>query len=615
MNREASTEQGGLFSKVVKFVTNPTTHWSDLETMSTQEGDEDSESRMMLREMIERKRQNDFVRNREFDMLRKLRRQQQASGGIKSQFPAAAAPAPAAGAPAPTDHLNADERERTLKKINELEAQMVSSSWSRKRPRPAPAAPTQVADKNFERTQQLRERAAAEAGNAPLPKQPKRPAAAPNFAPTEPVQRIQPVAPQAAAPEQPAAPTPQPTAPMTPTKEAALQATSPIAVFEGTDDFQVEVLAEARQNPEVEEAAIRFANGDVEGAEQGLLALIGEGGEHQDEVDTWLTLFDLYRASGEQLKFDELSVQFAGRFGRSAPQWSRGANGGPAIPKKITAPAPTPTGQVHWTCPSALGAQSLATLNASIARAASPWRIDWRYLKSIDPVTLPALTEIFNRWADTDGRFKFLGTDVLLQLLEENAPTENRDVDPQWWKTHLALLRVLDEMDEFDMVALNYCITYEVSPPPWMPPKCKYSPMDEEGQTLLPNDFGEEAVASSGGISSSRVPFQDTRPTAAPTRLPDDDGIVRAELEGELLISAADVLAPLAALTAKQAFAIDCRHLQRVDFGAAGDLLNWAMTLHSGGHMVTFHSVNRIVAAFFGVVGLNQAARITLRRD
>ena len=52
-----------------------------------------------------------------------------------------------------------------------------------------------------------------------------------------------------------------------------------------------------------------------------------------------------------------------------------------------------------------------------------------------------------------------------------------------------------------------------------------------------------------------------------------------------------------------------------MDFGAAGDLLNWAMTLHGGGHAVTFHSVNRIVAAFFGVVGLNQAARITLRRD
>ncbi|MBQ1657776.1 MAG: STAS domain-containing protein, partial [Rhodocyclaceae bacterium] len=516
-------------------------------------------------------------------------------------------------------HLNADERQRTLKKINELEAQMVSPSWSRKRP-PKAAAQSPAGGSGFVATQQLREQAAAEAGNAPMPK-PAKAKPAPNFAPTEPVQRApapQP-APQPAPKPAPAPkPVPQPAptpAPVMPSKEAALQATSPIAVFEGTDDFQVEVLAEARQNPEVEEAAIRFANGDVDGAEQGLLALIGDGGEHQDVVDTWLTLFDLYRASGEQLKFDELSIQFAGRFGRSAPQWMRGVEGGAAaaIPKKITAAAPTPSGHVHWTCPSALGAQSLATLNASISRAASPWRIDWRYLKSIDPLTLPALTEIFNRWADTDGRFKFLGTDVLLQLLEENAPTENRDVDPQWWKVHLALLRVLDEMDEFDMVALNYCITYEVSPPPWMPPKCRYSPMDEEGQTLLPNDFGDEALSSA--LSGSRMSFQDTRPTAAPTRMPDEDGVVRAELEGELLISAADVLAPLVAQTTAQAFAIDCRHLQRVDFGAAGDLLNWAMTLHSGGHSVTFQSVNRIVAAFFGVVGLNQAARITLRRD
>lgn len=608
MNREASTEaQGGLFSKVVKFVTNPTTHWSDLEAMSTQEGDEDTESRLMLREMIERKRQNDFVRNREFDMLRKLRRQK--SSGEATDMP------PPAGYVV-SGHLNADERQRTLKKINELEAQMVSPSWSRKRP-PKAAAQPPAGDSGYIATQQLREQAAAESGAVNQPAAPA-PRPAPNFVPTEPVQRAAPAQPAAPAPQPAAAPAPQPAsapAPMTPTMEAALQATSPIAVFEGTDDFQVEVLAEARQNPEVEEAAIRFANGDVDGAEQGLLALIGDGGEHQDVVDTWLTLFDLYRASGEQLKFDELSIQFAARFGRSAPQWMRGVEGGaaPAIPKKITAAAPTPSGHVHWTCPSALGAQSLATLNASISRAESPWRIDWRYLKSIDPATLSTLTEIFNRWADTDGRFKFLGTDVLLQLLEESAPTENRDVDPQWWKVHLALLRVLDEMDEFDMVALNYCITYEVSPPPWMPPKCRYSPMDEEGQTLLPNDFGDEALSSA--LSGSRMSFQDTRPTAAPTRMPDEDGIVRAELEGELLISAADVLAPLVAQTTAQAFAIDCRHLQRVDFGAAGDLLNWAMTLHSGGHSVTFQSVNRIVAAFFGVVGLNQAARITLRRD
>ena len=51
---------GGLLSKVVRFVKSPTTHWSDLDRPDGDAGD--SESRLALKEMIERKRRNDFVR-------------------------------------------------------------------------------------------------------------------------------------------------------------------------------------------------------------------------------------------------------------------------------------------------------------------------------------------------------------------------------------------------------------------------------------------------------------------------------------------------------------------------------------------------------------------------
>ena len=71
----AKDENAGLLSKVVKFVRNPTTNWSDLDQ---QEADRESNySKQMLKEMIERKRRNDFVRKREFDMLRKMRRRVQ----------------------------------------------------------------------------------------------------------------------------------------------------------------------------------------------------------------------------------------------------------------------------------------------------------------------------------------------------------------------------------------------------------------------------------------------------------------------------------------------------------------------------------------------------------
>ena len=72
------TGNGGLFSKVVKFVRNPATNWADLDQ---KEADRESTyTKQALKEMIERKRRNDFVRKREFDMLRKMRRREAMSG-------------------------------------------------------------------------------------------------------------------------------------------------------------------------------------------------------------------------------------------------------------------------------------------------------------------------------------------------------------------------------------------------------------------------------------------------------------------------------------------------------------------------------------------------------
>ncbi|MGH8821802.1 MAG: STAS domain-containing protein, partial [Rhodoferax sp.] len=111
-------DNGGLLSKVVKFVRNPTTNWSDLDH---QETDRDSTySKQALKEMIERKRRNDFVRKREFDLLRKVRRRESVVGqdfaARPSFFQSSIASKP-------------DDRASTLKKIDEIEAQMSMQWW------------------------------------------------------------------------------------------------------------------------------------------------------------------------------------------------------------------------------------------------------------------------------------------------------------------------------------------------------------------------------------------------------------------------------------------------------------------------------------------------------
>src|SRR6476660_3570780 len=114
-------ESNGLFSKVVKFVKNPTTNWADLDQEDSSR--ESSYSKQMLKEMIERKRRNDFVRKREFDMLRKMRRSEVMAG----QDPAARPSFFQSSLPS-----KPDDRATTLKKIDEIEAQMSMQWWKNK---------------------------------------------------------------------------------------------------------------------------------------------------------------------------------------------------------------------------------------------------------------------------------------------------------------------------------------------------------------------------------------------------------------------------------------------------------------------------------------------------
>src|SRR3954469_5147546 len=116
----ANDTGGGLLSKVVKFVRSPGSGWSDAEQDS---GQESAYSKQMLKEMIERKRRNDFVRKREFDMLRKMRRSEVMAGtdpAARPSFFQSSMPS------------KPDDRATTLKKIDEIEAQMSMQWWKTK---------------------------------------------------------------------------------------------------------------------------------------------------------------------------------------------------------------------------------------------------------------------------------------------------------------------------------------------------------------------------------------------------------------------------------------------------------------------------------------------------
>ncbi len=109
-----------FFRKVVRFVANPATDWADLN--SRQDSSDLDLEKSELKAMIERKRRNDFVRKREFDMLRKVRRE----GLSSEQLAALAGSSRLDDSEARlSDSAGARADNRVKAKIDEIEQQMV----------------------------------------------------------------------------------------------------------------------------------------------------------------------------------------------------------------------------------------------------------------------------------------------------------------------------------------------------------------------------------------------------------------------------------------------------------------------------------------------------------
>ena len=153
-----------------------------------------------------------------------------------------------------------------------------------------------------------------------------------------------------------------------------------------------------------------------------------------------------------------------------------------------------------------------------------------------------------------------------------------RDETEAPWLLLMELLALLNQESAFEEASIDYCVTFEVSPPAFTPPKSKVT-------TAMDEPAAETA--------------------------PDDVYIMPAVIEGK-------TTALVAALTT---FAqnynparIDCTHLTRVDVNAAGQLFAGLMPVAGDGRHIEFINVNHLVAALFNVMGLKQIVRISTRR-
>jgi len=588
-----------LFSKVAMFVRNPTKDWAELDRVEPEQ--ESGYDKQALKAMIERKRQNDFVRKREFDQLRKLRnRSGDAIGAMArpSIFQSSMATDP-------------DGRAVTLKKIDEIEAQMSKQWWKGKQDaagaEKSPGFP--VAAK----------RADTDDAQASVPSSPMSEPATMGFERT--IQADMSSVPgqsddfeaTALGSAMEAASLPQqgavaPTHRRPPAMSAAAMG-SLAQSYDGSEVgfstsklFAIEV-DELATDPELEEAAIRFANGDDAGAEKGLLeALRGNCIEPAAGLSWVAALLDLYRAVNKPDQFATAVNEFGFYFDNVVPVWASISDGAPVnavVPTTLPMPMAVASGAL-WDSPPDLTAQAMESLRELLSSNPPAWHLDWSQLVVIAPDAMPLLGGLFESLCTEEVGLQFSGADQLVQALRAMMPSGDRSTSKDWWNLRLNALRVMQLQDEFELAALDFCVTFEVSPPAWEAARCLYESIS------LPQ-HAVAGAAPRGAVGGT---------AALPTAPMDLDGVsvIPLELKGQVVGDATQALAGLEAVgRGGSRIVVSCVGLVRVDFSAAGSILNWVATRQAEGCMVQFRDVHRLVAAFFNVIGINEHARVVPR--
>ncbi|TMH13181.1 MAG: hypothetical protein E6H65_03950 [Betaproteobacteria bacterium] len=558
-----------FFRKVVKFVANPSTEWSDLGPPNS-EARENEFAKSELKAMIERKRRNDFVRKREFDMLRKVRRE-----GLSSEQLAAL------GGSSRIDDSEARLQDSGAKpdsgvkaKIDEIEQQMVGDGgyagsqrrtpeFYNARTQPIPMESRATVAGGLNDGGRVVDTTPGERGRAGQGATPAAVVMGPGMSPL-----------------------------------------SPLSLDAATSDFAHPFAVEVNEvahDPDLDEAVIAFANADFELCEQSLSTLTGYHGERAQHAETWLVLFDLYRAIGQQQKFESLALDYAQQFGWSAPQWF-------SMPKLVAESASEDRpntaridGQVGWVCPDFVDAEAVAKLRSQTLQMPLPWVFDWSALKNIDAEACARLSELFRHWIGQKLDMRWLSGERLFTVLLDAAPTGVRDADPAYWQLRLDALRMTNRPDQFDEAAIDYCVTYEVSPPSWEPALCQVRVSGAEHSTSSP------PLSVVSEVSTSFVESQLTEDTNMVQ-------VASVELSGQLVGDIGETMKKMDAELGTSAMVnVSCAKLIRVDFIAAGDLLNWVLARRSENRAVSFVDAHRLVALFFGAMGITEHAKVKVR--
>lgn len=319
----------------------------------------------------------------------------------------------------------------------------------------------------------------------------------------------------------------------------------------------------------IEQAAVLFANGQ-DAAARSILEYAARSSSGSDAERLWRMLLDLMQVLDDRPAFEKLGLEFAQTCETSPPTWREAA----PVPVATVSNEPTVVLQGVLT---GSDAPDFVKLRQALARKQA-FHIDFGKLASCDDEAAGVLSELLHGARQHKLGITLDGADGFLGRLEKRLVVGLQEHLAAWLLV-LELYQSLDCQQQFEDKAVDYAITFEVSPPSW------------------------ETVT---------VPKKAPPPKPAASLSLVDDGAIHY-LSGEIKNCRFDDLAAFLELHDQPL--IDMSRVKRLDFFSAGLLRNLLEPCKRAGKEVVLRHPHHLVAELLGIIGVTELARVIVAKN
>ena len=333
--------------------------------------------------------------------------------------------------------------------------------------------------------------------------------------------------------------------------------------LEVTDICQLGGGTEDPLQATLEQVAMLYASG----ADAQVAKILAEARAAHPQGDLaerlWLMQLDLCQVLNQRGEFDQLAMDFARAFEKSPPTWL-----GPEEPCR---PVSLPPGALQFKGGLEEGNdEGFAPLQAALDQSKRGDALIWDFSRVtlIDPAGCTRLAACFDQARQRKIHITLSGVDRLLPRLLPRCEAGKREAEGCWLLL-LNLLALSGDTAAFEEKAVDYAITFEVSPPAWEPVK-----------------------AVPGTTPASLVPAEE------------EVFCLAGSLAGERFAGLAEFAAP------RNPVVIDLARVPRMDFASAGALLNAITPLKTAGKTVVVRGAHRLLVELLTLVGVTAVAQV-----